>query len=158
MAVQSTVSPALKQTTGPGGHIARGNASEWSLVQKLGAGRYCGEAKDLIGKEHYKEGCAPDKKFGRHPAWSEELMPRADVFIQAGHEGRTEGATGAVGPLGNEIDWNPVVADEATRILKEAGVSVIREDETLDDVYEVALAQVEKMSPGFGREQWATLL
>ena len=39
-------------------------------------------------------------------------MQRADVFIQAGHEGRTSGATGASGPLGNEIDWNPIVANE----------------------------------------------
>ncbi len=49
-----------------------------------------------------------------------------DVLIQAGHEGRTSGNTGTTGPLGNEIDWTPIVADEATRILIEAGVSVAR--------------------------------
>ncbi len=49
-----------------------------------------------------------------------------DVLIQAGHEGRTTGNTGATGSLGNEIDWTPIVADEATRILTEAGVSVAR--------------------------------
>jgi len=50
----------------------------------------------------------------------------AEIYIQAGHEGRTKGATGASGPYGNEIDWTPVVADEATRILRKAGISVIR--------------------------------
>jgi|GEM_PF-1394169 len=50
----------------------------------------------------------------------------AEIYIQAGHEGRTTGMTGASGPYGNEIDWTPVVADEATRILREAGISVIR--------------------------------
>ena len=51
---------------------------------------------------------------------------RAEVYIQAGHEGRTRGATGTSGPYGNEIDWTPIVADEATRILEEAGITVIR--------------------------------
>ena len=51
---------------------------------------------------------------------------RAEIYIQAGHEGRTRGSTGTSGPYGNEIDWTPIVADEATRILEEAGISVIR--------------------------------
>jgi len=59
-------------------------------------------------------------KGGIHP------YDRAEIYIQAGHEGRTQGATGASGPLGKEIDWTPIVADEATRILEEAGISVIR--------------------------------
>jgi hypothetical protein len=67
-------------------------------------------------------------------------MKRADVFIQAGHEGRITGATGATGPRGNEIDWTPKVADEATKILTEAGVEVIREKADLEDVYEVKVA------------------
>lgn len=50
----------------------------------------------------------------------------ANVFIQAGHEGRVFGNTGSVSPYGREIDWNVIVADEATRILRNAGVSVIR--------------------------------
>jgi hypothetical protein len=57
----------------------------------------------------------------------------ADVLIQAGHEGRPNKystATGAVGKIGKrtvrEIDWTPIVANEATRILRDAGVSVIR--------------------------------
>lgn len=58
----------------------------------------------------------------------------AEVLIQAGHEGRVPGeATGARGPLGNEIDWTPIVANEATRVLRAAGISVIREDATFDD-------------------------
>jgi hypothetical protein len=44
-------------------------------------------------------------------------MPSADVFIQAGHKGRTTGNTGATSPLGNEIEWTPIVADEAIRIM-----------------------------------------
>lgn len=51
---------------------------------------------------------------------------RADVYIQAGHEGRTFGNTGSVSPYGREVDWNVIVADEATRILRNAGVEVIR--------------------------------
>lgn len=51
---------------------------------------------------------------------------RAQIYIQAGHEGRTKGSTGTSSQYGNEIEWTPIVADEATRILEEAGISVIR--------------------------------
>lgn len=51
---------------------------------------------------------------------------RAEIYIQAGHEGRTSGATGTSSKYGNEIDWTPIVADEATKILREAGITVIR--------------------------------
>lgn len=51
---------------------------------------------------------------------------RAEIYIQAGHEGRVRGATGTVSSYGKEIDWTPIVADEATRILREAGISVLR--------------------------------
>jgi hypothetical protein len=54
-----------------------------------------------------------------------------DVFIQAGHQNTPDNKTGGEGPLGNEIDWTPIVADEATRILRRAGVSTIREDASL---------------------------
>jgi Fungal chitosanase of glycosyl hydrolase group 75 len=54
-----------------------------------------------------------------------------DVFIQAGHQNTPDDKTGGEGPLGNEIDWTPIVADEATRILRAAGVSTIREDASL---------------------------
>ena len=51
---------------------------------------------------------------------------RAEIYIQAGHEGRIKGATGTSSPYGVEIEWTPIVADEATCILQEAGISVIR--------------------------------
>lgn len=50
----------------------------------------------------------------------------AEVYIQAGHEGRTRGAAGTSSKFGREIDWTPIVADEATRVLRNAGISVIR--------------------------------
>lgn len=53
-------------------------------------------------------------------------VDHAEIYIQAGHEGRTTGATGTQSKYGREIDWTPVVADEATRILREAGIKVIR--------------------------------
>ena len=55
-----------------------------------------------------------------------EKYERAEIYIQAGHEGRTKGATGTSSTYGTEIEWTPIVADEATRILEEAGISVIR--------------------------------
>jgi hypothetical protein len=58
-------------------------------------------------------------------------MECADVLIQAGHEGCPENA-GSTGPCGNEIDWTPIVADEATRILRSEGISVIRCDGNFD--------------------------
>jgi hypothetical protein len=54
-----------------------------------------------------------------------------DVFIQAGHQNTPDNKTGGEGPLGKEIEWTPIVADEATRILRQAGVSAIREDASL---------------------------
>lgn len=50
----------------------------------------------------------------------------ANVYIQAGHEGRVFGKTGSVSQYGREMDWNVTVANEATRVLRNAGVSVIR--------------------------------
>lgn len=50
----------------------------------------------------------------------------ADFLIQAGHEGRTSGATGASGPIANEIDWTPRIANRATEKLRAAGYSVLR--------------------------------
>jgi hypothetical protein len=68
-------------------------------------------------------------------------MKNADVLIQAGHEGRTTGATGAESQWGSELEWTPIVADEATRILREAGINVIRENAYLDsEKYKVNLA------------------
>jgi hypothetical protein len=50
-----------------------------------------------------------------------------DVVIQAGHEDTPDDATGGVGPLGDEINWTPVVANEAVRILRAAGVNAVKE-------------------------------
>ena len=44
---------------------------------------------------------------------------------------RTKGSTGISSKFGNEIDWTPIVADEATRILREAGVYVMRTTENI---------------------------
>src|SRR4051794_1918068 len=60
------------------------------------------------------------------------LAPEADVFIQAGHQNAPPGKPqGAEGKYGAERDWTRIVADEATRILTAAGVTVIREDASL---------------------------
>lgn len=69
----------------------------------------------------------------------------ADVFIQAGHFNHHpwDQNTGASGPRGNEIDWTPIVTDEATRILQEHGVSVIKADARIKGSsrrYDVTLA------------------
>ena len=59
----------------------------------------------------------------------------ADVLLQAGHEGRPASCaplhvkacnlgTGAQGE--RERDWTPIVADEAARVLREHGYTVIR--------------------------------
>lgn len=64
-----------------------------------------------------------------YPTFVSRLNPRidqAEIYIQAGHEGRTKGSTGTQSIYGREIDWTPIVADEATRILRNAGISVIR--------------------------------
>jgi hypothetical protein len=71
-----------------------------------------------------------------------DTSTEADVLIQAGHEGRPDCErepaslcrnTGAAG----EIEWTPVVADEATRILRAAGIAVIRRPAFLDGQYNV---------------------
>jgi hypothetical protein len=72
---------------------------------------------------------APDRGPIRNPAPPSGFD--GDVFIQAGHQNTPDDKTGGEGPLGNEIDWTPIVADEATRILRQAGVSTIREDASL---------------------------
>ncbi|CAA6818108.1 MAG: Unknown protein [uncultured Thiotrichaceae bacterium] len=59
---------------------------------------------------------------------SSTQVARADVFIQAGHEGRSSGKMGSTSQFGREIDWTPVVADAATHYLRQAGFSVIRAD------------------------------
>src|SRR5690242_10788580 len=54
-----------------------------------------------------------------------------DIVIQAGHENTPDDKTGGTGPLGDEIDWTPIVANEAVAILKQAGVDVVKEDASI---------------------------
>lgn len=63
------------------------------------------------------------------------LAEDGDVLIQAGHEGRPASCAplhvracnlGTAGGGAHERDWTPIVADEATRVLREAGLRVIR--------------------------------
>jgi hypothetical protein len=54
-----------------------------------------------------------------------------DILIQAGHENTPDGATGGEGPLGNEIDWTPIVANEAVAVLRAAGVNAVKEDASI---------------------------
>jgi len=49
-----------------------------------------------------------------------------DVVIQAGHEGRTKGNTGAVGEIYNEQEWNILVANQVAKRLKEWNINVKR--------------------------------
>ncbi len=73
---------------------------------------------------------------GGASAASREPPLDADVLIQAGHQGRPDcgsepaslcSNTGAPG----EITWTPIVADEATKVLRAAGVRVLRENADL---------------------------
>jgi len=49
-----------------------------------------------------------------------------DVVIQAGHEGRITGNTGAEGAQYREEQWNIIVADEVSRQLREWNIEVTR--------------------------------
>jgi N-acetylmuramoyl-L-alanine amidase len=63
------------------------------------------------------------------------MVLTAQVLLEAGHKGRTSGATGASGPLGNEKDWTPIVVDEATRLLRLHNITVLSmAADDLDDV------------------------
>jgi hypothetical protein len=70
---------------------------------------------------------------------------RYDVLISAGHEGRPASCArfpqhhcnlGAAG----ERDWTPIIADAATRILRQHGVSVARLPADFDGMYKVGAA------------------
>ena len=72
-------------------------------------------------------------------------LAHADVLISAGHEGRPASCArypkrpcnlGANG----EREWTPVVADEATHVLRAHGVSVMREPADFDGSYAVGAA------------------
>ena len=44
-------------------------------------------------------------------------IKECDILIQAGHENTPDDKTGGSGPLGNEIDWTPIVTNEAVVLL-----------------------------------------
>ena len=54
-----------------------------------------------------------------------------DVVVQAGHQNTPDGMTGGESQYGKEILWTPVVADEAVRILKGAGVDAVKIDASI---------------------------
>ena len=56
----------------------------------------------------------------------QSLREPVSVIIQAGHEGRTCGNTGAVCKNYKEVEWNVVVADEAAKQLEKWGIDVKR--------------------------------
>jgi hypothetical protein len=70
----------------------------------------------------------------------------ADVLISAGHEGRPQSCArfhracnlGAAG----ERAWTPVVADEATRVLRRAGLRVVRVPADFAGMYDVDAAVI----------------
>ncbi len=68
-----------------------------------------------------------------------------DVLISAGHEGRPESCPRFpkhkcnLGTAG-ERQWTPIVADEATRILRSEGYTVAREPADFDGTYDVKAA------------------
>jgi hypothetical protein len=68
-----------------------------------------------------------------------------DILISAGHEGRPESCPRFpkhkcnLGTAG-EREWTPLVADEATRILREQGYTVAREPADFEGTYDVKAA------------------
>ena len=74
----------------------------------------------------------------------------ADFLIQAGHQGlkRNQGTgstasyvtAGLPGPDDDEFKLTPIVADEAARLLKAAGYTVVRENAYFDKKYSVKVA------------------
>ncbi len=54
-----------------------------------------------------------------------------DIVIQAGHENTPDNKTGGESKWGKEIEWTPIVANEAVRVLRAAGVNVIKEDASI---------------------------
>src|SRR5438105_1843024 len=70
-------------------------------------------------------------------------LKQCDILIQAGHENTPDDMTGGEGPLGNEIDWTPIVSNEAVALLRAAGVDAVKEDASIkhsDRNYQCKLA------------------
>jgi hypothetical protein len=54
-----------------------------------------------------------------------------DIIVQAGHENTPDNMTGGESEWGKEINWTPIVANEAVRILNAAGVSAKKIDASI---------------------------
>jgi len=72
-------------------------------------------------------------------------LVHGDVLISAGHEGRPASCARFPGRACNlgaagERAWTPIVADEATRVLRAHGLNVIREPADFDGRYAVDMA------------------
>jgi len=90
--------------------------------------------EQIARKRAYEDALeAQDENLGLTTAGPLAFDGTADVLIQAGHfrHHSWDHNTGAESSIGREIDWTPIVTDEATRILEEAGVSVIKTDASL---------------------------
>ena len=70
------------------------------------------------------------------------LADEADIVVQAGHEGRPASCAphhvkacnlGAAAQGATEREWTPVVADEATRVLRAHGYTVLRRPADYDE-------------------------
>jgi N-acetylmuramoyl-L-alanine amidase len=71
----------------------------------------------------------------------EALKPPVPVVIQAGHEGRTCGNTGAVCATDKEVEWNVIVADAAAKQLRTWGIKTMRIPADVDPMRaEIAVA------------------
>ena len=57
---------------------------------------------------------------------TKEEPPFFDVVIQAGHEGRTKGNTGAEGKKYREQEWTVIVANEVAKVLEKWNIKVKR--------------------------------
>jgi hypothetical protein len=91
------------------------------------------ESVEAANKMLSESGAALDEIIAEADAGDAPSANAADVFIQAGHFNHHswDKNTGCSGPLGDEIDWTPVVVNEATSVLREAGVSVIKSDASI---------------------------
>ena len=54
-----------------------------------------------------------------------------DIVVQAGHENTPDDYTGGESEWGKEIEWTPIIANEAVRVLKAAGVRAKKIDASI---------------------------
>jgi hypothetical protein len=90
-----------------------------------------GESQETAEKEFSQKSESEMFEISEDAILVTAAVDSAEVFIQAGHLNTPDGRTGASGPLGREIDWTPIVTNEAERILRATGVSVIKQDASI---------------------------